>query len=605
MTVKLDEHKVMIGFKNSEEAEAALRANYPAGWKIGKCTPMTVNQFKAWLSDGDTSKPIAKQVSAFDEDGEAPCAPFCESVQLSESGELYHGTPSGDLRGSHYGLHIGTRKAAEEALHARIGVPVHGTWDGTREYGKTLLAGREALTARNILHSGYNAKAPEHNHYVHEHPEGFPNFSDRTPVLSHHKPNIIRVKIVGKMSNSPSKPLGDSKANGVMKGQLKKGTAKKGYYYKNDSEDEESISAVVPHRSHIEQYGECCEPFVGQYEETEDLKRLREFIQRGTSQRIKTTIEQIQALKKLPFSDPRQLIGKIEMEIRALQPAIHGNLSAAMYGSNLQGMANEVARLKLPDLQTEAIIPTLGDLLLPGPPESIPTAEFPALADALKVLRNSPVASGVNYKHTADLVHKGSFAVTTDLGDHAVKQVHAIFADAIHAGVGRDVFIDRITERLGEGALSERHIENIFRTNAIAAFSDGQMRALQSPMVVDYFPYVAYWATRDARVRPEHKALETLGLQGTNIYRADDPTFKMFRPPWGYQCRCAWNSVTVEQAARRGVREAMDWLERAKVMASEKGGSFSQYFNAVAPATKEFVPPPPFVPPPEFLRTAL
>jgi len=55
---------------------------------------------------------------------------------------FWHGSPSGDLRGSAYGLHVGSFAAAEQALNARIGVPAEGSWDGTREYGKTLLAGK-------------------------------------------------------------------------------------------------------------------------------------------------------------------------------------------------------------------------------------------------------------------------------------------------------------------------------------------------------------------------------------------------------------------------------------------------------------------------------
>lgn len=37
---------------------------------------------------------------------------------------FWHGSPSGDLRGSKNGLHIGTYEAAKQALEARIGIPV-------------------------------------------------------------------------------------------------------------------------------------------------------------------------------------------------------------------------------------------------------------------------------------------------------------------------------------------------------------------------------------------------------------------------------------------------------------------------------------------------
>jgi hypothetical protein len=67
------------------------------------------------------------------------------------------------------------------------------------------------------------------------------------------KPSIKPYQVVGCMTNSPWSPHDDWKANGYMKAQLKKGTAKCGYFYKNISEDAGSISVVVPRASHIEE----------------------------------------------------------------------------------------------------------------------------------------------------------------------------------------------------------------------------------------------------------------------------------------------------------------------------------------------------------------
>ena len=46
------------------------------------------------------------------------------------------------------------------------------------------------------------------------------------------------------------------KANGFMSGQIKRGTAKRGYYYTQVGEDAGSISAVVPNAAHIERIAE-------------------------------------------------------------------------------------------------------------------------------------------------------------------------------------------------------------------------------------------------------------------------------------------------------------------------------------------------------------
>ena len=60
---------------------------------------------------------------------------------------------------------------------------------------------------------------------------------------------MFPVKITGPMTDTVH---ADFAANGRMKGHLKRGTAKRGYYYKNEAEDSGSISAVVPGWGHLQ-----------------------------------------------------------------------------------------------------------------------------------------------------------------------------------------------------------------------------------------------------------------------------------------------------------------------------------------------------------------
>ena len=166
----------------------------------------------------------------------------------------YHGSISGDLRGGKTGLHLGTREAAKQALQARIGVPAEGEWDGTREYGKTLLMGMDKQKAFEKSHphvyvtTGINCDAPKEDYYP---KEGKLTYPDGSPVLMTEKPDIRPFVLNTEMSNTRSNPHKDFKANGYMKAQLKKGTATRGYYYINDGEDSGSISVVVPNGKHI------------------------------------------------------------------------------------------------------------------------------------------------------------------------------------------------------------------------------------------------------------------------------------------------------------------------------------------------------------------
>lgn len=166
---------------------------------------------------------------------------------------FWHGSPSGEMRGSFNGLHLGTKEAARQALEARIGIPADGSdWDGTREYGKTLLAG--AATQRKLreqgrnTETGFNSGAPEEDYY----PTGKATYGDRSPIPMSAKPSLKAFRLIGPMSNSRYQPHEDFKANGYMQAQITKGRAKRGYFYENVGEDAGSISIVVPNGDHLE-----------------------------------------------------------------------------------------------------------------------------------------------------------------------------------------------------------------------------------------------------------------------------------------------------------------------------------------------------------------
>ncbi|NSX14941.1 PLxRFG domain-containing protein [Cupriavidus taiwanensis] len=62
-TGRFDEHKVLMGFNSLAAARAGYLANYEKGWKgAGAITAMSLGEFKAWLKDGDTTKPLDQKV---------------------------------------------------------------------------------------------------------------------------------------------------------------------------------------------------------------------------------------------------------------------------------------------------------------------------------------------------------------------------------------------------------------------------------------------------------------------------------------------------------------------------------------------------------------
>ncbi|WP_257498006.1 LPD38 domain-containing protein [Aeromonas media] len=58
-TGKFDEHKVMMGFSDEQAAREGYLGNYEEGWKgLGAIKAMPVEDFKRWVKEGDTTKPV-------------------------------------------------------------------------------------------------------------------------------------------------------------------------------------------------------------------------------------------------------------------------------------------------------------------------------------------------------------------------------------------------------------------------------------------------------------------------------------------------------------------------------------------------------------------
>jgi hypothetical protein len=177
-------------------------------------------------------------------------------LESTDNNQFYHGSTSKSLDGKR-GIHIGTKLAATQALQARIGVPAEGEWDGTREYGKTKLAGKKTLakfdeTKGYYVSTGYNvgSDVPEDDYYPQDR-QNKPYYSDGTEINMHSKPIVFPVDIIGTMNNTKYTPKTDTMANSLIMRGIKKGNAKNGFYYINDGEDAGSISAVVPDKSFL------------------------------------------------------------------------------------------------------------------------------------------------------------------------------------------------------------------------------------------------------------------------------------------------------------------------------------------------------------------
>ncbi len=226
-------------------------------------------------------------------------------------------------------------------------------------------------------------------------------------------------------------------------------------------------------------------------------------------------------------------------------------------------------------------VPSLGSAGGPG------AVHLETIEEAARLLAEKHIARPGDFRRLDDAARHKAFTVAGADALETMTRVRDLLAENVEGGASLEDFQKAVAEEgLGGTFLSDGHLETVFRTNVQSAFSDGQMSVLRQPYVRSGFPYARYDAIHDDRVRDNHLALESLGLDQTNVYRVDDPVFETFRPPWDWQDRCGWVPTSIAQAADMGVKEAQEWLR-----------------TGAEPSPPARVPWPDFRPPAAFQRS--
>ncbi|HYH63939.1 MAG TPA: phage minor head protein [Urbifossiella sp.] len=278
---------------------------------------------------------------------------------------------------------------------------------------------------------------------------------------------------------------------------------------------------------------------------------------------------------RLPPHLRRRLPTIVLAELAKAEPLLAAAARAGMLRAHLDAARESVRTLRLPPTKPPGDPPT--GLAFPDPPGGRPPVRFPQVERAAEFVRSRLATTPAEFARLDADAQRAAFTVAQAVTLDAVERVREAVADDVARGGTPKEFAAAVREAIGASALADAQIEAMYRTHTARAYSAGQQDVLDHPLVTDEFPYLEYSATHDGRVRAEHLAMEQLGLDGTAVYRRDDPVWQRFYPPWGWQCRCIVIPLSVEDAAAKGVREAMKWLA-----------------TGVPPASPSWVRPPPF-----------
>lgn len=206
-----------------------------------------------------------------------------------------------------------------------------------------------------------------------------------------------------------------------------------------------------------------------------------------------------------------------------------------------------------------------------GPPFSVttllygdegePVVRFPMIERAAQVLAKKKIVSKEEFEALSAGARANAFTVAGANSDATIEKIRDTLVDLVREGPTLRDFKERLAADLETSAIGPGHAELIYRNTVQTAYMNGHDDMAANPVVRTVFPYQEYLCIHDGRCRPEHRALERLGLSGGNVYRVDDPFWDLFTPPWDFNCRCGVNLMTREAAARKGVAEAAEWIK--------------------------------------------
>lgn len=190
-----------------------------------------------------------------------------------------------------------------------------------------------------------------------------------------------------------------------------------------------------------------------------------------------------------------------------------------------------------------------------------PIVRFPLIEKAAESLAKRGILTRAEFDAVSEATRLESFTMAGDWTRDTLTTVRDTLAEVTDEGASLEGFRSLLKERIDTSAIGPHRLETVYRTNIQAAFRDGRETLVSNPVVSELFQYQEYFAIHDGRVRDSHLELETLGIDGTGIYRRDDPFWDAWTPPVDFNCRCSVNVLTVDAAARKGVKEAQVWEE--------------------------------------------
>ena len=171
--------------------------------------------------------------------------------------------------------------------------------------------------------------------------------------------------------------------------------------------------------------------------------------------------------------------------------------------------------------------------------------------EAIRIFKARNVVTRRAFDRLQAQAKQRAFTVANLAGKDVLELVKADLVTALEEGDDLRRFSARVKERTElAGWVKENpsHVENVFRTNTMGAYSRGREEQMNQPSVLAARPFRQLLGVSDSRTRPFHKAAHG------KVVRHDDAAVPRLRTPLGFMCRCRWVSRSAKDVERLGLQ---------------------------------------------------
>ncbi len=202
---------------------------------------------------------------------------------------------------------------------------------------------------------------------------------------------------------------------------------------------------------------------------------------------------------------------------------------------------------------------------------------------AIEYFKSKGYAFSWNWQDTWQEAHAKAFTVAKAMRMDVLQDIRDEVQKALDEGITFQQFKKELTPKLQakgwwgrklvgdeQGAKevqlgSPRRLQTIYQANVQTAYMAGRYKEMMEN--VEDRPYWQYVAVLDSKTRPAHRALNG------KVFRYDDPFWKAFYPPNGWNCRCRVRALSAQNLKDRGleVSSGADYLREEEVLISKAG----------------------------------